>query len=665
MTATDEDGDTITFSVKDTSQPFEVVTTESNDVFSGQIKVKGDIDLGDSPYLCRCIVATDDGSPVESREHSISISLTDVNDPPVFDPPVVTVAEATNELDSPGKVLATYDATDPDGGDIIQGIVYELSIEDQELFEVVSQTYTDSAGDEQVRGMVKVKDEAGLKAAGLKDGRLEYDVKQDSPEPITYEIEIKACDAQSACNDFLTLTLTLGNSNDSSPAIGNDEEGQSVAENSARGTSLGDYGATDKDNINEPGFDTITYTLANRTGKDKHADYFYITESGELQTLASLDHDFVDNAGVRTGVPCVACYVTVVATDEAGNTSTQDVDITVTNVEDSISTVKITKANPVPGTEQGEADTALFSTKTTMAGQSKVIERPGDLPATQDPAPDPMNYVETEWANWGTVLRIAVIAESPGENCGNGNQCVILTVTSDSAGDKLKLAAYRSSTKENLFVAAVMLVEQGDHASNYALDEDGDEIVTAIYRHQRMRGAGIGTTEGDPVLMVPRLKTDEEDEVEIEFGNLRDDVDVENEAPEVSNFAPEHESAFDDADVDYTFTITDDHSGLSEPEDLPDNDGDSNYTPVVALVSRLNTSNGLGQCELIDISDSKTPAKPRLPRRRTFMSLMRCGARVAGRTVSTLPQRVAMDLPRSGTTRTLTRLITASMLRRR
>ena len=85
---------------------------------------------------------------------------------------------------------------------------------------------------------------------------------------------------------------------------------------------------------------------------------------------------------------------------------------------------------------------------------------------------------------------------------------------------------------------------------------------------------------------VPALKVDEEDEVEIEFGNLRDTVEVENEAPEVSNFAPEHERAFDDADVDYTFTVTDDNSGLPEPEDLPDTDGDENYTPVVALISK-------------------------------------------------------------------------------
>ena len=102
---------------------------------------------------------------------------------------------------------------------------------------------------------------------------------------------------------------------------------------------------------------------------------------------------------------------------------------------------------------------------------------------------------------------------------------------------------------------------------------------------------------------VPRLQVDEEDEIEIEFYNLRGDVEVENEAPEISNFAPEHESAFDDADVDYTFTVMDSHSGLPEPEDLPDADGDDAYMPAVALISK-------GQCETAD-SDASTESKAR------------------------------------------------------
>ena len=203
-----------------------------------------------------------------------------------------------------------------------------------------------------------------------------------------------------------------------------------------------------------------------------------------------------------------------------------------------------------------------------------------------------MNFVETDWANWGTVLRIEVTSQSPDANCGSGNECVVINLNSDSAGDTLKLEAYRMDTpagaasNENKFVAAVMLVELDGEATDIKTSS-GDEIP--VYAH------GDGS--------VPRLQVDEEDEIEIEFGNLRGDVEVENEAPEISNFAPEHESAFDDSDVEYTFTVTDSHSGLPEPEDLPDADGDDAYMPAVALISK-------GQCETAG-SDTSAASKAR------------------------------------------------------
>ena len=125
------------------------------------------------------------------------------------------------------------------------------------------------------------------------------------------------------------------------------------------------------------------------------------------------------------------------------------------------------------------------------------------------------------------------------------------------------------------------------------LDGEATPGDDAVYKH----------TDGS----VARLQVDEEDEIEIEFGNLRGDVDVENEAPEISNFAPEHESAFDDSDVDYTFTVTDTHSGLPEPEDLPDADGDDAYMPAVALISK-------GQCETAgsDTSAESTARRAKL-----------------------------------------------------
>ena len=265
-----------------------------------------------------------------------------------------------------------------------------------------------------------------------------------------------------------------------------------------------------------------------------------------------------------------------------------DVAITVTPSEDSVSTLSVTKANPVPGTTRGDPMTALGNTKTSM--NADVPERPADLPNAYGA---PMNFVETDWANWGTVLRIEVTAQSPDAHCGSGNECVIISLNSDSADDTLKLQAYRMDTpagaasNENKFVAAVMLVELDGDATNV---KDASKNDIPVYKH-------------DTGNSVARLQVDEEDEIEIEFYNLRGDVEVENEAPEISNFAPEHESAFDDPDVEYTFTVVDSHSGLPEPEDLPDVDGDDAYMPAVALISK-------GQCETAD-SDASTASKAR------------------------------------------------------
>ena len=79
------------------------------------------------------------------------------------------------------------------------------------------------------------------------------------------------------------------------------DDSQDVPENSARGTSLGDYSATDKDNLNDPGFDVTKYSL-----RGTHAKYFNISDTGELMTLAALDYDRINSDGSR-GVPCMSC----------------------------------------------------------------------------------------------------------------------------------------------------------------------------------------------------------------------------------------------------------------------------------------------------------------------------------------------------------------------
>ena len=109
----------------------------------------------------------------------------------------------------------------------------------------------------------------------------------------------------------------------------------------------------------------------------------------------------------------------------------------------------------------------------------------------------------------------------------------------------------------------------------------------------RTEAAGGETTEvigeDGTARLVQVLQVGDDDEVEIEFGNLRGSVDVENEPPEIKDFVLGPGRDFDDeearfVEVEVTFSITDTDSHFPEPEDVPDIDRDGDYMPVVALV---------------------------------------------------------------------------------
>ena len=586
FTATDQDaGDTIAYSIKEAKQPFSINS-------GGELKVKGDdaFDINLKGSYDLTIVASDGAL---SATHAVKVTIDNANDAPSFDAPLLEITIPENT--AVGTEIADYDASDPDG--------------DALTFTIKTQTDTGHFGLVEIDGKLSI-------ATGL-----DYETQQ------VYLVEINVSDPFEAEAEIQVL-VTVTNVNDESPKFGvvPPVTSVSVPENTARGTFLANYGAADADG------DTVKYSL-----KGDDAKSFAISQTGDLLTLESLDSD--------SGTPCGSdgCSVTVVASDMPGAASgaptsghegpaTAAVVITVSGVEDSISTPHITKANPVPGVGMGKSGSALAGLKVigdeylwnmldcprmldlvgsadeatyckmwdglnaaakgvVSAKLSAPLESPSNLPATYgDDGKGPANFVETEWANWGTVLRIEVTAESPDANCGvpvggNNNQCVELIVKSDSADDVIHLAAYRSNEQENRYVAAVMLVELEAHASNYALNSGGDEVRIPIYKHQRVRNVVPSAAKTNPALQVPRLQVDEEDEIEIEFHNLRADIDVENEPPEISNVSPEHEAAFDDADVEYTFSVSDDNSGLPEPEDLPDTNGDEDYTPVVGLVS--------------------------------------------------------------------------------
>ena len=584
ITATDQDGDSITYSIKESGTPFSV------DSASGQISVSGSLDLDDSPYSVT-LAATDDGTPAMMTAHALSITVGDVNDPPKFDQPAQTTA-SIYENASAGTVVATYNATDVDGSDMLEGIHYELrDADDLKNFDIMTETVGG-----QIMGKLVVKEGANL------------DVDADGAAT-SYTVEVNVKDADDADSE-LVIEISVMDVNDNAPMFAtNNSVIITVVENAARGTALtsaiasgGMYAAMDAD-LTAPN-NMVTYSI---DSKSFHID----SSTGLLTVLESLDAD--------SGTPCgdAGCHFKITAMDggDPSMTDTLDVTVNVSNAEDSVSTFKISKANPVPGVSMGNPDSALADTKkggdeylwdlldcagmldlvnstdrgtyckmwdglgaAAMAAVSAALgnneapyESPYDQPATEGSAP--MNFVEADWANWGTVVRVEVTAESPDDDCGNGNQCVYIDVASDSAGNDLRLAAYRSANQENRFITAVMLVEGNPTDDGDGADGDRNDPV---YMDDEGRG-------------VVRLEADEEDEVTFRLvGSTAPpiSIEVENELPEFNNFMPEHEAAFDDGDVEYTFTVIDTVSGIPDPEDLAgDTDGDGDYMPLVALIS--------------------------------------------------------------------------------
>ncbi len=355
-----------------------------------------------------------------------------------------------------------------------------------------------------------------------------------------YGIEVLVEDDSGATDEVLLL-LTITNVNDNAPEI-DGAAALSVAENTVAGVALSTYTATDPDG------DEIEFSISDE-------DNFTMDgSSGVLSTEAPLDYES------RVSYP-----VTVTASDGLHSASLP-VTITVTNEADGIESIDVSKANPVPAPLiVGDPNTALGDTRTDRFG------RPDDLPATDEPSEGqtaPELFVETEHASWGTVLRIEVTAEQIDPGCDGGN-CVVVNLEASDSDDTLNLQAYRLEHTPNKFAAAVLLVS-----------ENPTEGTSAVYKHS---DGGIA-----------RLDVDEEDTLTIEFGGqstISETVSIENEAPEFGDFTPEHEASIDDEEVEYSFTVTDALSGLPEPEDLPDTDGDDEYTSVVALVSSQQCHN--------------------------------------------------------------------------
>ena len=304
ITATDADGDDLTYSLGGTdSASFAIVSS------SGQLQTKSALDY-ESKSSYEVTVSVSDGSLEDTI--TVTINVTDVaeNSAPVFgegDTATRSVAEDTGTGQDIGSAVA---ATDADSSDTL---TYSLGGTDAASFAIVSTS-----------GQLRTK------------SALDYESKTQ------YEVTVSVSDGNGG-SDSITVTINVTDVQENRAPVFTDgtKATRSVTENTGAGQDIGSaVGATDADN------NSLTYTL----GGTNSASFSIVGTSGQLRTKSALDYENKSSY-----------EVTVSVSDGNGGSDSITVTINVTDVNeapvfsDGASTTRSIAENTAAGQDIGTA----------------------------------------------------------------------------------------------------------------------------------------------------------------------------------------------------------------------------------------------------------------------------------------------------------------------
>ncbi len=279
LSATDQDGDTLTYTLSGTdADSFEIVAS------SGQLTTKSGVsyDLEAKASYSVTVTATDPDSAADTI--AVTVNLTDANDAPTFTEGDSTTRSLAENTAAGQNVGAAVSATDQD----TDTLTYTLTGTDAGSFEIVASS-----------GQLTTK------------SGVSYDLEAKA----SYSVTVTATDPDSAA-DTIAVTVNLTDANDAPVFSEGAIATRSVAENSGANVNVGAaVSATDQDG------DTLTYTL---TGTD--AESFEINAStGQLTTKSGVSYDLETKASYS---------VTVTATDPDSAADTIAVTINLTDAND-------------------------------------------------------------------------------------------------------------------------------------------------------------------------------------------------------------------------------------------------------------------------------------------------------------------------------------------
>ena len=277
VTATDQDGDTLTYFLAGTG-----VALFRIDAKTGQITVGEDTELDFETRMTYALIVVANDGRGATTNIPVTVNVTDINDSPTF--PDETVALEIAENSAAGSLIGDpVVAVDQDG----DPLTYSLAGDDAALFRIGAET-----------GQITVGEGTEL----------------DFETRMTYTLKVVADDGRGATAD-VSVTINVTEANER-PVFLDKMPIREIAENSAAGSSIGDpVTAADQDG------DTLTYSL---TGGD--AALFHIdAETGQITVGEDTELDFETR---------MTYTLKVVADDGRGATADVSVTINVTDVND-------------------------------------------------------------------------------------------------------------------------------------------------------------------------------------------------------------------------------------------------------------------------------------------------------------------------------------------
>lgn len=298
-TATDADGDELTYSLSGADADAFEIDEET-----GEVRFVASPDFEEQDSYTFTVTVTDEAGATDTQE--VTISVTDADDEaPVFSSDAEVDVDENIDIEDP---IYTAVAADPDEGEV----TYSLAGADADAFEIDAET-----------------------------GEVRFVASPDFEAQESYEITIVATDDEGDTSE-LDVTVNVNDLDDDNlPPTLEVDDAVSVAEDLDITTAVVTAVATD------PEGGEVTFSLE---GED--ADAFEIDAEGNLTFVGQ--PDFETQAEYS---------VTIVATDEEGLETSQDVVITITDVADAAPVFEV--LDPVSVAEDFDITTAVATAVAT------------------------------------------------------------------------------------------------------------------------------------------------------------------------------------------------------------------------------------------------------------------------------------------------------------